>query len=80
MKKKWLALIITIMATCCFCACGAGTVGDGSGSTASTEQGSSPIEGDSSPTDDSTPDESESGTNGGKLEGDNDLNWEDSQK
>ncbi len=56
MKKKWIALMIIIASLCFACACGGN--GDGTSSSAGSQETSS-----------------ESGVNGGAMEGDNELDW-----
>ena len=82
MKKKWIALLIMVMATCFACSCG-GTQSNSSSNDGSQEYSSvqsndkentSSEDGGTSETPDNSSEE-ESGVNGGRLDGDNDLDW-----
>ena len=99
MKKKWIALLMTVMATCLVCSC-MNKGGENSevesqqySSVQSTEKESSSIKnesasqkpeestsqgGESSETPDSSSSSSTS-LNGGRLEGDNDIEWSAAQ-
>ena len=64
MKKKWIALIIMVASLCFACACGENK------DNSSNNSGGQDV---------SSPNENESGINGGSMEGDNDLDWNNSQ-
>ena len=63
MKKKWIALIIMVASLCFACACD--TNKDNSSNNSANQDVSS--------------NENESGINGGSMEGDNDLDWNNPQ-
>lgn len=91
MKKKWIALLMTIMATCLVCSCvnnggeNSETESQQYSSVQSTEKESSsetPEESTSQGGTSETPDSSSSSStslNGGRLEGDNDIDWSATQ-
>lgn len=91
MKKKWIALLMTVMATCLVCSCmnKGGENSDAESqqysSVQSTEKESSsqkPEESTSQGGTSETPDSSSSSStslNGGRLEGDNDIEWSAAQ-
>ena len=89
MKRKWIALIIMVASLCFACACGENKdnssnnsgsqdvssesiIDNESDSTSSTEEESASDENSSS-------NKNESGINGGSMEGDNDLDWNNPQ-
>ena len=89
MKKKWIALMIMVASLCFACACdinkdnssnnsgsqdvsSESIIDNESDSTSSTEKESASDENSSS-------NENESGINGGSMEGDNDLDWNNPQ-
>ena len=79
MKKKWIALLIVAMATCFACSC-AGTQSNSSSNDGSQEYSSiQSNDKESTSSEDNGTSEEDSGVNGGRLDGDNDLGWNDSQ-
>ena len=98
MKKKWIALMITVMATCfAFAACNLSALlgGQSADASSSIEQEASSVESidkesssenkeddsleDSTEEDSSESSSEEDSLNGGRLEGDNDLVWGETQ-
>ena len=89
MKKKWIALIIMVASLCFACACGenkdnssnnSGSQDVSSESSIDSESDStSSTEDESASDENSSFDENESGINGGSMEGDNDLDWNNPQ-
>ena len=89
MKKKWIALMIMVASLCFACACGgnkdnssnnSGSQDVSSESSIDSESDStSSSEGESASDENSSSDENESGINGGSMEGDNDLDWNNPQ-
>ena len=69
MKKKWIALIIMVASLCFACACGENK------DNSSNNSGSQDVASDEN----SSSNENESGVNGGSMEGDNDLDWNNPQ-
>ena len=89
MKKKWIALIIMVASLCFACACdinkdnssnNSGSQDVSSESSIDSESDStSSTEDESASDENSSFDENESGINGGSMEGDNDLDWNNPQ-